>query len=61
MSFNIEPGLALGVIGKSGSGKSTLIDLILGFLEPKSGKIYVDQLNVGKNIQAWQKNLSFVF
>ncbi len=60
LNLKINKNSIVGIQGESGSGKSTLIDLILGFLEPSSGKIYVDQLNVGKNIEIWQKNLSFV-
>ena len=60
LNLEINKNSIVGIQGESGSGKSTLIDLILGFLEPNSGKIYVDQLNVGKNVETWQKNLSFV-
>lgn len=42
LSFEIKAGQSYGIFGKSGIGKSTLINLILGFENPDSGKIYTD-------------------
>lgn len=42
LSFEIKTGQSYGIFGKSGIGKSTLINLILGFENPDSGKIYTD-------------------
>jgi len=39
ISFSIEPGEFVAVVGKSGSGKSTLIDLIMRFYDPASGNV----------------------
>jgi ABC-type bacteriocin/lantibiotic exporter with double-glycine peptidase domain len=50
----------LGVIGDSGSGKTTLIDLIIGFLQPTRGSIYVNDVNIFKNLRSWQNNISYV-
>ena len=41
VSFRIEPGSFVGVVGPSGGGKSTVIDLLLRFYEPRSGEIRV--------------------
>jgi ATP-binding cassette subfamily B protein len=42
LSFSIEPGEILGIVGPSGSGKSTLVSLVFGFLSPTSGKVLID-------------------
>ncbi len=42
ISFSIEPGEFLSIIGHTGSGKSTLIQHINGLLLPTSGKVLVD-------------------
>lgn len=42
MSFRVEPGEALGVIGTSGSGKSTLARAITGVWRPAGGRIRLD-------------------
>ena len=41
ISFRIEPGEVVGMIGPSGSGKSTLVQLLLGLREPSSGRVAV--------------------
>ncbi|MEC0093595.1 ABC transporter ATP-binding protein [Paenibacillus macquariensis] len=41
ISFNVEKGDALGILGKNGSGKSTLLKMITGVLSPSSGTIQV--------------------
>ena len=39
VSFSLEPGQALGVVGRNGSGKSTLLQLVAGTLTPTSGDV----------------------
>ncbi len=41
VSFAVEPGAALGLVGRNGSGKSTLLSLIAGIIKPTSGHIAV--------------------
>lgn len=42
VSFEVEPGDSVGIIGLNGSGKSTLSNLLGGVTVPTSGEIYVD-------------------
>ena len=42
VSFTVEPGEMIGLVGHSGAGKSTLINLITRFYDPNDGKIMVD-------------------
>jgi ABC-2 type transport system ATP-binding protein len=41
LSFEIQPGEAVGIIGKNGTGKSTLLRLIAGVLRPDEGEVVV--------------------
>ena len=42
ISFTLERGQTLGIIGPTGSGKSTLIQLLLRFYDPDAGAIRID-------------------
>ncbi|MEG1947057.1 MAG: NHLP bacteriocin export ABC transporter permease/ATPase subunit [Lachnospiraceae bacterium] len=46
ISFKIEKGEYVGIVGSSGSGKSTLLKLLLGFDKPTKGKIYYDNKDI---------------
>ncbi len=60
INITIPKGSAVGFIGHSGSGKSTLVDIILGLLQPSSGQIVVDGLDISTNLRAWQNQLGYV-
>ena len=42
VSFNVERGETMGIIGRNGSGKSTLLQIICGILQPSSGGLAVN-------------------
>src|SRR2546426_3617463 len=42
VSFEIQPGTCLGVVGRTGSGKSTIANLLLRFFDPTEGAITLD-------------------
>ena len=46
MSFTVEPGTIVGVVGRSGSGKSTISKLIQRLYLPEGGKISVDGMDL---------------
>ncbi len=48
ISFKIEAGQKVGLIGRTGVGKSTLMKLLMGFYEPDSGQILIDGLEISQ-------------
>lgn len=64
VSFEIEDGECIGVIGHTGSGKSTLLQHMNGLLKPHSGEIIVSDMNIGdgsvKKVDI-SKNVGLVF
>jgi len=60
VSFEINKGQKVGIVGSSGAGKSTFVDLILGLHEPSSGGIKVDDVEITDNIGSWRSILGYV-
>ena len=46
ISFVLNSGESLGIIGSTGSGKSMIVYLLLGFFEATSGEILIDDINI---------------
>ena len=46
LSFNVNKGDTIGIVGPSGSGKSTLVSIILGFLKPTKGQVLLDGVSI---------------
>ena len=46
ITFDLEKGKTLGIIGESGSGKSTILGLIQGLLSLEQGKIIINSVNI---------------
>ena len=46
VSFTVEPGDSLAILGASGSGKSTLLGLLAGLDVPSSGTVYLDGVDI---------------
>jgi acetoin utilization transport system ATP-binding protein len=66
ISFEVEKGEIVTIVGRSGSGKSTLLNLVSGFIHPKEGEIWINgemvsQLNETKFADFRIKNLGFIF
>ncbi len=64
VSFEIDEGEFVGVIGHTGSGKSTLIQHLNGLLKPKSGSILADGIDItAKDVKMWdiRRRIGLVF
>ena len=61
LNFNIARGEKVGIRGSSGSGKSTLFNLLLGFLQPTFGEIWIDERTLTSvNRRQWHKLVGYV-
>ena len=61
INLTFEKGKFYGIVGPSGCGKSTLADLIIRFYSPQSGRILVDNKNLGDvDVRSWRKQIGFI-
>lgn len=59
--LTISKNSSIGIVGKSGSGKSTLMDIMLGLLQPQSGKILVDGMELmPDHWSSWRSIVGYV-
>ena len=61
LNLTVPIGSRVGIIGKSGVGKSTFIDLLTGLLQPVTGSIKIDGIQLQhQNIKKWQEKIGYV-
>lgn len=60
VTFEIQAGQMLAIVGPSGSGKSTIIDLLLGLLQPTDGNIELSKLDPAIAISEYPNSVSYV-
>ena len=65
VSFRVEKGEFVFIVGASGSGKSTLIKLMLREIKPTSGKVFINGRDLGRmrrhNVAKYRRTLGVVF
>ncbi len=60
LDFTIPMGSSAAFVGSSGAGKSTLVDLVLGLIEPTSGRIAIDGVDLHELTQSWRARVGYV-
>jgi ABC-type multidrug transport system fused ATPase/permease subunit len=60
VNVSIRAGEFIGVVGPTGGGKTTLVELMLGLLEPATGRVLVDGVDLRWRTEAWQASLGVV-
>ena len=56
VSFKINPGETVAVVGKTGSGKSTIANMLVRFLEANEGEIFIDGVNIKDIEKHWLRS-----
>lgn len=60
VSFEVDNGQLVGLIGLNGAGKSTTINEIIGLLRPYSGEIQVDGLSLAESPSAYRQKIGYI-
>lgn len=60
VSFSIEKGEIVGLLGHNGAGKTTIMKMISGYLEPDSGRIEIDGLDIAAQRNNVQQQIGYL-
>jgi len=61
INVTIVKGEAIGLVGPSGTGKSTLCDLLLGFITPTKGHLFIDGIDINNiTLEALRNQIGYV-
>jgi ABC-2 type transport system ATP-binding protein len=60
LNLTVNPGEVFCLLGQNGAGKTTTINLFLGFIEPSSGKILIDNEEISAHNDKRRKHLAYI-
>jgi ABC-type multidrug transport system fused ATPase/permease subunit len=60
LSLRINANESVGIVGLSGSGKTTLVDVLLGLLEPQSGKMLYNDRLLAEALSEWRAQVAYL-
>lgn len=60
LSFTIEQGTIVGLVGENGAGKSTLINIIAGLLKADTGTVFLDDLHSKKDHKKYRNQIGYI-
>jgi len=60
VSARIDKGSIVAFVGHTGSGKSTIVDVMLGLLQPTTGRVLVDGVDIHTSMRGWQRRIGYV-
>lgn len=61
LNLNVREGQTIAFVGESGAGKTTIMNMLIGFIMPTEGRLYIDDIPIDElNLRSYRKNLAVV-
>ena len=60
VSFSVEPGEVVGLLGHNGAGKSTIMKMLTGFIEPSEGEVLVDGMSILEKPELVRESIGYL-
>ncbi|MBO6281071.1 MAG: ABC transporter ATP-binding protein [Alphaproteobacteria bacterium] len=60
INFSVKKGQVVALLGENGAGKSTLLRILSGFLEPNTGEVDIDNIEISQDRQAFLMQIGYV-
>ena len=60
VSFRIDKGEIVGLLGHNGAGKTTVMKMLTGYLEPTAGRVLVDGVDIEEDLDAAQAKIGYL-
>jgi ABC-2 type transport system ATP-binding protein len=60
VTFEVEKGEVVGLLGHNGAGKTTVMKMLTGFLQPSAGSIMIDNMEIGTHRYEVQKLIGYL-
>ena len=61
LSFDIKPGMKIGVVGRTGAGKSSILQILFRLVDPYKGKVLIDGRDITSvGLPYLRKNIGYI-
>jgi ABC-type multidrug transport system fused ATPase/permease subunit len=61
LTFKVQPGMKIGIVGRTGAGKSSILQTLFRLCEVSKGNIKIDDIDIRKlGLHLLRKNIAFI-
>lgn len=60
VSFHVEDGKTVGLLGSNGAGKSTMMNILTGYIKPVAGDVFIQDIDMRKNPKEAKRKIGYL-